>query len=291
MPTIAIDPDSCTHCWACVETCPARIFVQGQATETPSLRFETHCISCGHCVAICPHNAISHSAYPPGTVQPVDSAILPGPDAMMEALRLRRSVRVFSNRPVEKELLEKLVEALGLAPSAHNLRTTEYLVIQNPDTLKMLSERVVAHFTKVARQLANPVFRSLYGLLYTKSEVESAMHLLPDLELLEPVAREGYDPILRGAPCLVVAHDKPNVNFPESNAVLAIHNATLAAQAFGLGSFQVGYLVGACARDKSVRDLIPLPTGHRVYAALALGHPRREFRRWLRRQPPKVTWV
>jgi len=291
MPTISIDSGACTRCWACVETCPARIFVQGAANDPPHLRFESHCISCGHCVAICPHDAVVHSAYPPGTVHPVDVSVLPGPDAVLEALRFRRSVRAFHDRPVERGSLDRIVEAMGLAPSAHALRTTEYVVIQDRDLLRRLSESVVAHFTKLAGQLGNPVFRTVYGLLYTRSEVESALHLQPDLALLEPVAREGYDPILRGAPCLIVAHDKPNVNFPESNAVLAIHNATVAAQSLGLGSFQVGYLVGACARDKSVRALLPLPPGHRAYAALALGHPRRLFRKWLQRRPPNVTWA
>ena len=54
----------------------------------------------------------------------------------MEGLLTRRSVRKFEDKPVPKEILEQLVKAGEYAPSAHNTRPWEFLVLQNKDILK-----------------------------------------------------------------------------------------------------------------------------------------------------------
>ena len=55
---------------------------------------------------------------------------------LMEGLLTRRSVRKFEDKPVPKEILEQLVKAGEYAPSAHNTRPWEFLVLQNKDILK-----------------------------------------------------------------------------------------------------------------------------------------------------------
>lgn len=88
----------------------------------------------------------------------------------------------------------------------------------------------------------------------------------------------------------IVAHVEGNIHLPEANAMLALHNASLLAQTMGLGSFLVGYLVGACGPDRSIPDFLGVPRTHRAHGALALGCPEQTFSRWPKRKPPKVTW-
>ena len=104
-------------------------------------------------------------------------------------------------------------------------------------------------------------------------------------------AKQGRDLVFRGAPCLIVGHAPDSVHYPEANAMLALHNATLMAQALGLGGFLVGYVVGACERDRRIPQLLDLPKGHRVRGALALGYPAVTFDRWTKRRPPLVRWL
>ncbi len=47
---------------------------------------------------------------------------------LYEAIRLRRSVRSYENRPVEKEKLERVLEAARLAPSARNMQEWRFVV-------------------------------------------------------------------------------------------------------------------------------------------------------------------
>ncbi len=57
-----------------------------------------------------------------------------------EAIRKRYSVRSYQDRPVEEEKLERVMEAARLAPSANNKQEWRYVVIQDPETRKKLSQ-------------------------------------------------------------------------------------------------------------------------------------------------------
>lgn len=58
----------------------------------------------------------------------------------MEAIFNRRSIRKYEDRPVEKEKIEKLLRAAMQAPSAGNQQPWEFIVVEDKDRLKKLSE-------------------------------------------------------------------------------------------------------------------------------------------------------
>ncbi len=51
------------------------------------------------------------------------------PKSISEIIPTRRTIRQFERRPVERKLLERLIDAARLAPSAANLQPLEYLVV------------------------------------------------------------------------------------------------------------------------------------------------------------------
>lgn len=53
---------------------------------------------------------------------------------IFETIKNRRSVRVFQDKPVEKELIEKLIEAGVQAPSSCNVQGWRFIVIDNQET-------------------------------------------------------------------------------------------------------------------------------------------------------------
>jgi nitroreductase len=57
---------------------------------------------------------------------------------LWEAIKGRRSVRSFQDRPVERELLERLVEAGIWAPSGGNAQTWHFVVITDPEQLRRI---------------------------------------------------------------------------------------------------------------------------------------------------------
>lgn len=58
----------------------------------------------------------------------------------MNSIFIRRSVRQFENRPVEKEKTEKLLRAAMQAPSAGNGQPWEFIVVEGKENLEKLSK-------------------------------------------------------------------------------------------------------------------------------------------------------
>lgn len=56
----------------------------------------------------------------------------------IEAIKKRRSVREYKDKTISKEILQNLVDAARLAPTARNVQPWEFIVIANPDTLKKI---------------------------------------------------------------------------------------------------------------------------------------------------------
>ena len=57
-----------------------------------------------------------------------------------EAIKTRRSVRNYSRKPVELEKIEELLQAAQLAPSAGNRQEWRFIIVQDVETRKKLSD-------------------------------------------------------------------------------------------------------------------------------------------------------
>ncbi|MFH0738711.1 MAG: nitroreductase family protein [Candidatus Omnitrophota bacterium] len=56
-----------------------------------------------------------------------------------EALKNRRSCRIFNSEPIPQELITQIIEVARLAPSAINIQPWEFVVITNKETLHELA--------------------------------------------------------------------------------------------------------------------------------------------------------
>ncbi|WP_372949265.1 nitroreductase family protein [Mariniphaga sp.] len=59
---------------------------------------------------------------------------------MIEILRNRRSIRKYTNQPVEKEKTEILKEAVLRSPSSKNINPWEFIFLTNPGTIQKLKD-------------------------------------------------------------------------------------------------------------------------------------------------------
>lgn len=63
-----------------------------------------------------------------------------------EAIRLRRSVRAYDSRPVPEDVLNDVLEAGRIAPSAMNYQPWHFIVVRDPDKRKALTDGRYAKF-------------------------------------------------------------------------------------------------------------------------------------------------
>ena len=57
-----------------------------------------------------------------------------------EAIKLRRSVREYTDKPIAKEALNSIVDAARFAPTARGVQPWEFIVITKQETLKKIGE-------------------------------------------------------------------------------------------------------------------------------------------------------
>ena len=133
MVSFLINEEKCNGCGICIAECPRYLIQTLSKGVLPSWvdAAESRCINCGHCVAICPGGAIVHEDFPQGSIMPIHEELKPSVEQMTEILRTRRSIREFTDRPVEKHLIDRIIDCARFAPSGCNSQSTEFVVVQD----------------------------------------------------------------------------------------------------------------------------------------------------------------
>ncbi len=285
---IKIDSALCIQCRACMMECPSGVFTwSGQAVvvERPQ-----KCMTCGHCAAVCPTEAVQHNHFPQSALFSVEEESQPDMQAVLNWMQTRRSVRSFTRQAVRKDHLQLILKAARSAPIASNIPTTYYTVVQTEEKLKQLSELVVFHFANLAVLLRNRLLRkvSFFMRAYDSS---LGMKYLPVIDQMVDSLKAGEDPILHQAPCVLLLHGREKHSFALENAQLSAQNASLMCHTLGLGSFYAGFLVLAARHDRSIARLAEIPEQHAVFAALAIGIPELKYPKGLRHSDPPIRWV
>lgn len=282
---LEINTEKCENCNRCVDICPERIFKKHK--EVPEILGREYCMSCGQCVIICPKSAINHVNYPEDRIHPIKPEIKASAGQIIDLIRTRRSIRAFKNKKVPQSLIEKIIEAANFAPSAKNMQTNRYVVVQDKNTLKTISE-ITFNFMKEAINLFNnPDFLSSVD----PDEAKVFLQIKPAYDHIVKAYENGYDLILHNANALLFFHAEKGALSAEVNANLAFENATLMSSALGLGSFYAGYITGASNRTEFISKLLELPDDYQIQVVMAIGYPKYQFNSWMDKNPPKIKWI
>ncbi len=127
---ITIDSEICRKDGLCVRVCP-KVFTQTEPRAVPDVARPEFCNDCGHCLLVCPAGAIRHRNLEGRAIAEVEKDLLPSFRQVQEMVRSRRSIRNFLDRPVERELIEKVVDAARFAPTRKNTQSTRFIAVDN----------------------------------------------------------------------------------------------------------------------------------------------------------------
>ncbi|EHJ46732.1 nitroreductase [Solidesulfovibrio carbinoliphilus subsp. oakridgensis] len=248
--------EKCRGCGLCAAACPASLVRQKAPGErpVPLAGREAHCIRCGHCAAVCPSGSFAHTLLDGRDFEPIRRKDLPTPASLRHLLMARRSCRTYDAKPLAREKILNLIEAVRHAPTGHNTRQVGYVVVDGPDRMDEARRGV---------------------LEWINLEVAAGSARAAELHLAGAAraAERGKDVIFRGAPHVVVVHAPAEGITPVLDAAIACSWLEIAAAAGGYGACWCGYLIFALAAYPPLGERLGIPAGHRGHAALLLGRP------------------
>lgn len=172
---------------------------------------------------------------------------------LLEAIKTRRSVRKFLDKPVEDEKLQAILEAVRQSPSWANFQCWRFIVVKDKAMKEKLSE-----------------------LSYVES-------------FFAPI---GYktNPSQKGiaeAPVVIVACADPaksgaiwDQQYYMTDIGIASENLMLAAHALGLGTVFVGVF-----DEEKLRSLLNIPSNIRIVGIFPIGYPQEAKKEGTGRKP------
>lgn len=270
MELLTINHELCIKCGICAEVCPNGVI--GMSAEGPKTLYAAACISCGHCTAVCPVAALDNEKAPLDQQVQLDKYPAIDTESAAAFLRSRRSIRNYKKDKIDKEKILQLLNIARFAPTGCNSQGLSYIVIENAEKLKKITEATVEWLEK---QIADKVgwAQAFAGLteVYRKTKV---------------------DVILRDAPSIIVAIAPQQFSFGHDNARFSLEYVELYATAMGLGTCWAGFAeLAAATQYKPILEAMQIPEGFAVAGVMMLGYPKHTFKRLVDRQPLKVTWV
>lgn len=159
---------------------------------------------------------------------------------IFDAIKSRRSVRRFSDKPVSEQDIEKILDAVRYSPSWANMQCWRFIVVRDKEKIKQLSEMsYVESFLKPMGYKANPATKGI-------SE----------------------------APVVIIACADPSKSgkiwdqtYYMTDIGIATQTLMLAVRALDLGTVFVGIF-----DEDRVRNLLEIPSNIRVVGIFPIGH-------------------
>jgi nitroreductase len=183
---------------------------------------------------------------------------------ILEAIATRRSILQFTDRPIMREEIERLLETVVQAPN-HRMTQPWRFYVLGPKARRAYGEAVGA---RKARRVEDPEAARAVAAKVAAAEVAVPATI---------------------AVC-TTQHENPETREEDYAAtMMGVQNLLLAARAMGLGTH---LKTGAVMADPRARAALGLPEGERLVAMIHLGEPAAAPEAKARRPAADVTtWV
>lgn len=266
-----IDEESCIQCGECADDCPTGVI---SLDEYPQITDEDGCLQCQHCLAVCPTGAVSILGC-----EPDDSVVLEGnmPDpAKLETLiKGRRSVRRYSDKDIEPELIDALLDIAWHAPTGINAQSVLFTVVKERRVMENLRREVMEQLTQLKD--AGKLPEGLAGQ-YLGGAVKAWQET-------------GSDIIFRNAPHLLITSAPKDAPCPVQDTHIALTTFQLMAHARGVGTVWDGMVMMALAVLPGLSARLGIPENHTIGYAMVFGQPAVEYHRTVQRGAASVNVV
>jgi len=272
---IEVLPDLCTQCLLCVKTCPSKIFFQKK--EGIGTSYEEYCILCGHCLCICPEEAIRHEKLDYKKFQAISKKIF-SPEEFLVVFHERRSIRQFQSRPIPKTLLEEILQTSCYAPTASNSQNVRFLVLHGK-AINPFVTKIRGFYLTILQMLEN-----------SSVEDPTMIRRMRKWRIWQEEAKTEKDTLFYNPPVIILISAPKEDSMASLNVGFTVNTLMLVAHIHGLGTCAIGYAIEALKRRPEIAHELGISEEEQVYAVLSLGYPAIKYQRIPIRNSPQITW-
>lgn len=208
----------------------------------------------------------------PHTKVGLDHSVV-APERSLSFIYARHAIRTYQPVVIDERTVMSLLDAAVHAPTAMHEEPWRFVVIQDRELLRQISDRAKAMAVASAADHGN--------LLKPPGAAGDGIRSL----LADPEFNIFYDATTLIAICADV---KPE--FVAADCWLAAENVMLAAAAGGLGSCVIGFAVAAM-NTIEMKELLGIPTYLSVVAPVIVGVPRGASLPSPRKAPVVLSWL
>lgn len=268
---IKINEDECIGCGLCVKDCFTKDI---EVTDNKAKSKRIRCIECGHCVAVCPKNAIILDNYPMSEILEYEKGGFEiDENQYLSSLKYRRTIRQFSNKQVEKEKVEKIIEAGRYSPTGGNQQNVSFCVVRHDiDVLRNMALDELNKIANLSNEEKEKMNTSWYADLWKQMYLDYHNQNRKDGLFFHA-----------GTVILVLSKSVQNA------CIAAAHMETM-VYAQGLGMLYSGFFTRAVAHSNEMKEYLNLNQGQEVVSCLVIGYPSVKYQRTVPRKEAEIIW-
>ena len=271
-----VNEEKCVGCGLCVKDCLLGCI---KIKENKAKIRNLTCFKCGHCIAVCPKNAVYSDEYDMGEVKEyIEDNFKINSENLLNFMKFRRTTRQFDvSKEVEVEKIEKIIEAGRYAPTSSNMQNVSYIVVK--DNIQKLRGLALETLNKLGENILKS--DNLEHKKY-KAYAKMWMKMYNDFK----ANKENSDKLLFNSSSLIFVLSDSDVN-----ASLASSNMELITNALGLGTFFSGFSIVAAKDNKPILDLLGINSSDELLSCLVIGYPDVKYKRTVPRKDAVINWI
>jgi ferredoxin len=284
---ITIDYEKCNGCGLCVDVCKdfSIVMKDGKAHVSGTPFFG--CIGCGHCMAICPKEAITVNGR---FISASDLFPLPEKESaakyesILSLYQRRRSVREFKDKPVEQELINKVLEAAKTAPMGIPPSDVSVVVLGSKEKVRQFAEDYCT-LLEGMKWFVSKGFLAIMRPFWGKAGDEMFRGFLrPLVHGYIRSMKAGDNFVTYDAPVALYFYGSPYCD--PADPVIAATYAMIAAESLGLGTCMLGGVHPFIQKGKAARrfrEKYGIRYTSREGLIVIMGYPRLKYHKGIRR--------
>jgi len=176
-------------------------------------------------------------------------------DELLRVVYERRAIRKFKDLPLDRKLIEEIIDSGRMAPSAMNKQPWRFYVLTKRDDIRLVSN-------EVSKSVLKGIVKSgIKGVLKTASDF---LHFSHNGDFLKM-----NDPVFHSAPAVILLASPKENEWADLDIGMCAQNIMLVAKYLGLDTCPVGMVKYSGSK---LLSKLKIPKSERINLAIAIGY-------------------